>query len=73
MERIRKTAPILRLVGDDHPTHPTASPTGRNAAVCGPGSSPLANIVSGPYGDFTTGARDLQEVLRNFLMWAYAN
>jgi hypothetical protein len=27
----------------------------------------VSNIVGGSYGDFSTGARDLQEVLRNFL------
>jgi hypothetical protein len=31
----------------------------------------VADIVGGTYGDFKTGARDLQEVLRNFLKWAY--
>jgi hypothetical protein len=31
----------------------------------------INDIVDGKYGDFKTGARDLQEVLRNFLKWAY--
>ena len=29
----------------------------------------VADIVSGQYGDFMTGARDLAEVIRNFLKW----
>ncbi len=29
----------------------------------------ISHIVDGSYGDFKTGARDLQEVLRNFLKW----
>lgn len=29
----------------------------------------ISNIVNGSYGDFTSGARDLQEVLRNFLKY----
>lgn len=29
----------------------------------------VKNIVDGQYGDFLTGARDLQEVIRNFLKW----
>lgn len=29
----------------------------------------VKNIVDGKYGDFKTGARDLQEVIRNFLQW----
>ena len=33
----------------------------------------ITDIVLGTYGDFKTGARDLQEVLRNFLKWAYAH
>lgn len=33
----------------------------------------LTDIVQGAYGDFTTNARDLQEVLRNFLKWAYSH
>ncbi len=33
----------------------------------------VTDIVNGLYGDFKTGARDLQEVLRNFLKWAHAN
>ena len=33
----------------------------------------ITNIVNGTYGNFKNGARDLQEVLRNFLKWAYAN
>lgn len=32
----------------------------------------IANIVAGRYGDFRTGARDLQEVLRRFLQHAHA-
>jgi hypothetical protein len=31
----------------------------------------VTDIVNGTYGKFTTGARDLQEVIRNFLKWAY--
>ncbi|MGE0085396.1 MAG: C25 family cysteine peptidase [Desulfococcaceae bacterium] len=31
----------------------------------------VADIVEGKYGDFVTDARDLQEVLRIFLKWAY--
>ena len=31
----------------------------------------VADIVDGKYGDFVTDARDLQEVLRSFLKWAY--
>jgi hypothetical protein len=31
----------------------------------------VTDIVNGVYGDFKTGTRDLQEVLRNFLKWAY--
>jgi hypothetical protein len=31
----------------------------------------ITDIVNGNYGDFKTGARDLQEVIRNFLKWAY--
>jgi len=30
-----------------------------------------AQIVDGAFGDFKSGARDLQEVLRNFLKWAH--
>lgn len=30
----------------------------------------VTDIVSGTYGEFREGARDLQEVLRNFLKWA---
>ncbi len=30
----------------------------------------ISDIVHGTYGDFTTGARDLQEVIRNFLKFA---
>lgn len=33
----------------------------------------ITDIVQGTYGDFKTGARDLQEVIRNFLKWAYSN
>ena len=33
----------------------------------------ITDIVGGTYGDFKTGARDLQEVLRNFLKWAYTH
>jgi len=33
----------------------------------------VTDIVNGTYGDFVTGARDLQEVLRNFLKWAHQN
>jgi hypothetical protein len=33
----------------------------------------ITDIVNGMYGDFKTGARDLQEVLRNFLKWAHTN
>lgn len=29
------------------------------------------DIVAGVHGNFTSGARDLQEVLRNFIKWAY--
>ncbi|MEN8117414.1 MAG: C25 family cysteine peptidase [Bacteroidota bacterium] len=35
----------------------------------------VTNIVGGSYGDFKTGARDLQEVIRNFLkyfVWRYS-
>ena len=31
----------------------------------------VTDIVNGTYGDFRTNARDLQEVIRNFLKWAY--
>ncbi len=31
----------------------------------------IADIVRGRWGDFTTGARDLQEVIRNFLKFAH--
>ncbi len=31
----------------------------------------VTDIVNGVHGDFRTGTRDLQEVLRNFLKWAY--
>lgn len=31
----------------------------------------ISKIVNGDYGNFTTGARDLQEVIRGFLKWAY--
>jgi hypothetical protein len=31
----------------------------------------VSDIVNGTYGDFTTNARDLQEVVRNFLKWAH--
>ncbi|WP_460597397.1 C25 family cysteine peptidase [Geomonas sp. Red276] len=33
----------------------------------------ISDIVGNTYGDFKTGARDLQEVLRNFLKWAYGH
>ena len=33
----------------------------------------VTNIVRGRYGDFVTGSRDLQEVIRRFLKWAHAN
>lgn len=33
----------------------------------------ISDIVNGVYGDFTTGARDLQEVIRNFLKFANQN
>ncbi|HEX5110827.1 MAG TPA: C25 family cysteine peptidase [Vicinamibacterales bacterium] len=33
----------------------------------------VTNIVGGLYGDFVTGSRDLQEVIRRFLKWAHAN
>src|SRR5205085_985258 len=33
----------------------------------------VTQIVNGLYGDFTTGARDLPEVLRNFLKFARRN
>jgi hypothetical protein len=33
----------------------------------------ITDIIQGTYGDFKTGARDLQEVLRNFLKWAYSH
>lgn len=33
----------------------------------------IADIVAGTHGDFKTGARDLQEVLRNFIKWAYSH
>lgn len=33
----------------------------------------VSNIVNGSYGDFKTGARDLQEVIRNFLKYARSN
>ncbi|HKI44651.1 MAG TPA: C25 family cysteine peptidase [Balneolales bacterium] len=32
----------------------------------------ISNIVGGAYGDFRTGARDLQEIIRNFLKFAHA-
>jgi hypothetical protein len=32
----------------------------------------VTDIVNGTYGNFTKGARDLQEVIRNFLKWAYS-
>ena len=31
----------------------------------------VSDIVAGRYGNFTNQARDLQEVIRNFLKWAY--
>ena len=31
----------------------------------------ITDIVNQKYGDFVSGARDLQEVIRNFLKWAY--
>lgn len=31
----------------------------------------ITEILSGGYGNFRSGARDLQEVIRNFLKWAY--
>jgi hypothetical protein len=31
----------------------------------------VSDIVNGTYGNFRTKARDLQEVIRNFLKWAY--
>lgn len=31
----------------------------------------ISDIVNGQYGNFKSGARDLQEVIRNFLKWAY--
>lgn len=31
----------------------------------------VSDIVGGRYGNFKSGARDLQEVIRNFLKWAY--
>jgi hypothetical protein len=33
----------------------------------------ISDIVNGVYGDFTTGARDLQETIRNFLKFASRN
>jgi Peptidase family C25 len=33
----------------------------------------VTQIVNGAYGDFVTGARDLQEIIRNFLKWAHQN
>ena len=33
----------------------------------------VSDIVSGVYGDHTSDARDLQEVIRNFLKWAYTD
>lgn len=33
----------------------------------------ISEIVAGDFGDFKTGARDLQEVIRNFLKWAYGH
>jgi len=33
----------------------------------------ITDIVQGTYGDFKTGALDLQEVLRKFLQWAYSS
>lgn len=33
----------------------------------------ITQIVNGVYGNFTSGVRDLQEVIRNFLKWAYSN
>ncbi|WP_455202246.1 C25 family cysteine peptidase, partial [Kaarinaea lacus] len=33
----------------------------------------ITQIVNGIYGNFTSGARDLQEVIRNFLKWAHNN
>jgi hypothetical protein len=33
----------------------------------------VTDIVNGRYGSFRAGARDLQEVLRNFLKWAHQN
>jgi hypothetical protein len=30
----------------------------------------VSNIVAGVYGNFSSGVRDLQEVIRNFLKWA---
>jgi hypothetical protein len=32
----------------------------------------VSDIVNGVYGGFVAGARDLQEVIRNFLKWAYS-
>lgn len=32
----------------------------------------MSDIVAGVYGNFTAGARDLQEVVRIFLKWAYS-
>jgi len=31
----------------------------------------VSEIVNGTYGDFVTGSRDLQEIIRNFLKWAH--
>jgi hypothetical protein len=33
----------------------------------------ITQIVNGRYGNFTSGVRDLQEVIRNFLKWAHSN
>ena len=33
----------------------------------------VSDIVNGVHGDFSSNARDLQEVIRNFLKWAYNN
>jgi hypothetical protein len=33
----------------------------------------VSDIVDGLYGDFKSDARDLQEVIRKFLQWAYTN
>lgn len=32
----------------------------------------ITDIVAGTYGNFASGARDLQEVIRRFLQWAYS-